>query len=178
MRGSVFIGTLLFALASAQSVSLSVYPAMVPPGATATLTLTLNDAAPTSNVAALQWQLALPPALSAAAPVAGAEALAANKVISYNPANGYTILAGTGTPLNATPMTSGILATIAVTAALNGGTGALRIGFGSDLPMLGADPSGNPVTISCGSATLIVLSRFHGPRPPVVSEFPPSLLKH
>ncbi len=153
-------GSLIFALASAQSVSLSVYPGSVPPGGTATLTLTYTDASPTVNVAAIQWQLELPPGLSAAVPVAAGEAVAANKVISYNAANGYTILAGTGTPLNATPMASGILAIIAVTAALNGGSGVMKIGFGSDLPLLGADANGNGVPVSGGSVTLVVLSRF------------------
>ncbi len=154
------IGSLVFALASAQSVSLSVYPASVPPGGTATLPLTYNDASPTANVAAIEWQLALPSTLSAAVPVAAGEAVAANKVISYNAANGYTILAGTGTPLNTTPMASGVLATIEVKAALNGGSGVMNIRFGSDLPLLGADANGNGVPVSGGSVTLVVLSRF------------------
>lgn len=159
------IGSLVFACASAQSVSLSVYPGSILPGGTTTLTLTYNDAKPAANVAAIQWQLALPATLSSARPVAGDEAIATNKVVSYNAANGYTIVAGTGTPLNATPMTSGVLATMAVTAPLNAGSGILTIRFGSDLPLLGADPKGNPVTISGGSVTLIVLSRFHDRRP-------------
>jgi len=154
-----------FAFASGQSVSLTVYPGSVLPGGTATLTLTYNDASPTANVAAIQWQLAIPATLSAEVPVAGDEAIATNKVISYNTVNGYTILAGTGKPLNATPMTSGVLATILVTAPLNAGSGVRTIGFGSDLPLLGAGPNGDAVTISGGSVTLTVLSRVRDRRP-------------
>lgn len=108
---------ILFAACSlrAQSINLSVSPTQVKPNTTATVTLTYADSAPSAGLAGLQWQLVLPPGLTAAPAVPGAAAIAAQKIVTCGIL--VCLLIGDGMPPNATPMASGVLATIPVMVA-------------------------------------------------------------
>ena len=166
----IILALLCSALGWAQSVALSVSPAGVLPGGTATVSLAYTDPTPTANLAGLQWQLNLPSALSLGVPpliTAIGVAAAAGKVITTNPANGYTILVGSGCPsctppiaLNTSAIQSGLVANVTVSVATTAAAGPLTIAFGTGLPLLGADINGSAVALTGSSVTLNVISKY------------------
>lgn len=135
----------------AQTLSMSVNPATGGPGSAAVLTISFADAAPSVNLAGVQWTLTLPAALgSGAGTLSGAAA--ATKVLTCN---GLTcIAAGSGTPLNATPLASGALVTIPLTVSPAPALGAASIALSA---VLGANATGIPVAMTASPVTFTVL---------------------
>jgi hypothetical protein len=148
---------LLGGAASAQSVALSVSPASVLQGGSATLTLTYADAVPTANLAGIQWTLTLPMGVTAGAPAMGAAGTAAGKVLSCGAAAPVIcILIGDGTPLNQTAIGSGVLATVPLTVAASA-FGTLTLSLSGTL---GATAPGLAAAVSATSAALAVISKY------------------
>jgi hypothetical protein len=125
-----------------------------------TLTLAFTDSVPSANIAGIQWQLALPPGITASAPVAAGSAASNGKVISYNSDNGFTLLAGTGENINANVITSGAIAVVTLTVASTASPGTFTIAFGTDARLLAADVNGNPVELTSSPVKLAILTRF------------------
>ena len=140
---------------AAQSLNLTVSPASVQPGATATVTFTWTDAATSINLAAIQWTPAFPSAVSQGAAALGSVSTATNKVLSCGPA--ACVLAGTGATLNATVMPSGTLITLPVTVAAGTAPGALSLALSG---VQGASSAGLAVAITTAAATLTILSLY------------------
>lgn len=138
---------------AAQSIGVSVSPAQVSPGGSAVVTLTYADSVPSAGIAGLQWTFTLPAGLTAGTDAPGAATTAAAKVISCGP-TGICIDAGTGATLNATVITSGVLATIPVTVAATATPGADSLALSG---VMGASAAGLLVTVTAAPATLTVL---------------------
>jgi hypothetical protein len=157
------VKTILFVLfaaySAAQSISLSVAPAMVSEsGGSATLTLTFADAVPTANVAGLEWTLTLPAGVTAGAATIGAASMAAGKVLTCGTTvPPICVLIGDGTTLNEAAIASGVLATMPLTVAASTVPGSLSI-----LPraVLGTTGPGMAVSIAASTINLVVDSEY------------------
>ncbi len=151
----ILIGFLLCGAAFAQSIALSVSPASVPAGGTATLTLTYTDASPSANLAGLEWTFAPPTGATQGTLAPGAATTAAAKVISCGTA--ACIDAGTGPTLNANVIASGVLATIPITVTAGTGAGPLSLALTG---VQGATSAGLVAAVTTTAATLTVLSKY------------------
>jgi dockerin type I repeat protein len=99
----------------AQSLDLTVSPAVVAPGGLVTVTVNFTDSATTSSVAGIQATL---PSVTGA-PALASVATQTQKALAFNSANGITMVVGSdnsGVPLNDTAMPSGALLTFVLTA--------------------------------------------------------------
>lgn len=143
-------------LAVGQSLTLSVSPASVQAGGTATLTITYADSSPSSNTAALEWALSLPTGITAGAPTAGAALTTAVKPI--NCGTSICVAAGDGATLNDTVIGSGVIATVPLTVASTAAPGPLSVTLTGTLGATSTNPS--TVTLTISPATETVLSRY------------------
>jgi len=153
---------LLSASGFAQTLTLAVSPVNVAPGGTATVSVNFTDTAPSSNTAGLQWNLTLPTGFTVGTGTVGTAGTSAQKVLSCV---GLTcILAGTdgatGTSnfqLNATVLSSGVVATFPLTVPSNAAVGANSLSLAS---IFAASTTGTNVAITTSPAVLTILSRY------------------
>jgi hypothetical protein len=137
-----------------QSLSLSVSPASVAPGGTATLTLNFADTSPTADLAGIEWIVSLPAGVTAGAAVVGAAGTAAGKLINCG-ATGICIVIGNGATVNDTGIASGALATVPLTVAPTTAPGTLSIALsgvsGATGPGLAAMVTTSPINLKVTS---------------------------
>lgn len=140
----------------AQTLNLSVSPALGPIGAAATLTVSLAD--PTNTIAALQFTFTSPADLTESMPVIGAAANTAGKSLQCNLSNGICIIAG----INTTVIGNGVVATVPLTVASGatvGKTDALTL-----TGLVASTGTGSAVTLTVGTgASFTVTAPGAGP---------------
>jgi hypothetical protein len=155
MKRLAAIASLLFYACSlaGQSLTLSLNPASLQAGQNTTLTAAYQDATPSASAAGIEWQLTLPTGVTAGAPVVGAAATAANKVVTCGVAG--CIVIGDGATLNDTAIGSGVLAAIPLTlsaGAVSGGVSMTALGVTATNP--------SSISMMVNPATLTVLSPY------------------
>jgi DNA-binding CsgD family transcriptional regulator len=116
-------------LSYSQSLTLAVSPTSVPPGGTATLSIGFTDAAPSANIAGIQWLVQNSGVLNLGAPAIGAAGLAAGKILTCAATNLNCLMIGSGSPLNTTALASGVIATVPITVPPGTSLGTVPISF-------------------------------------------------
>lgn len=159
MRNALAFVALFAAAAAAQSLAIaqpsvivSVSPASVLPGGTAVVTLAYVDSAISANIAGVEWaNIGLPAGVVTTNPTSSV----ASKVLSCGPV--ACILAGTGSPLNATVIGSGVIATIPITIGASVAPGTINLALSG---LKGATAAGAAAAIQSIGAVLTVASKY------------------
>jgi hypothetical protein len=95
------------------------------PGSTFSLSISFQDTAPTSSIAAFQWTVAVPAGFTIGTPIPGAASVAAGKTITCNPTTFVCISFGENT--NVYAQSGGVVATIPITVTSAAQLGAQQI---------------------------------------------------
>ena len=143
--------------ALAQSLDLTVAPAVVPAGGIVTVTVNFTDSATPSGIACLQATL---PAGFTGSPAPGSSATAGQKGLYFAP-NGILIVCGAdqqGLPLNSNALASGPLFTFVFTAPQATGQ-TVSVGLSGIAAVTGADTA-PPVLVTSSPATFKTRSRY------------------